>query len=275
MVKQRPNLIGVFDSGIGGLSVLREIHHLLPEHPTLYVADQGHLPYGPRPHAEILAFSEAITRYLIEQGARVVVIACHTASAAALYTLRERYPHIPFVGMEPAVKPAAERTRSGVVGVLSTATTARGALYKRVLQRYARGVRVITQVAPDLVRIAEEQSQHTPAGRAVLERTLRPLMDAGADEVVLGCTHFPFLAAAIQEIVGANVALVDPGPAVARQTVRLWPADVQPTTIPNRYVTSGDLEAFQHTLSTLINVHARPHALRWHTNNTDFTVADG
>ncbi len=275
MVEQRPNLIGVFDSGIGGLSVLREIHHLLPAHPTLYVADQGHLPYGPRSNAEILAFSEAITRYLIEQGARVVVIACHTASAAALYTLRERYPHVPFVGMEPAVKPAAERTRSGVVGVLSTETTARGALYKRVLQRYARGVRVITQVAPDLVQIAEEQSQHTPAGRAVLERTLRPLMNAGADEVVLGCTHFPFLAAAIQEIVGENVALVDPGPAVARQTMRLWPAGEKPTAIPNRYVTSGDLAAFQRTLSMLINVHSRPHALRWHANDTTFTVADG
>ncbi len=275
MAAQTANIIGVFDSGIGGLSVLREIHHVLPAHPTLYVADQGHLPYGSRPQTEILAFSDAITRYLLEQGARVIVIACHTASAAALYTLRERYPHIPFVGMEPAVKPAAERTRSGVVGVLSTEATARGALYKRVLQRYARGVRVITQVAPDLVRIAEEQSQHTPAGRAVLERTLRPLIEGGADEIVLGCTHFPFLADAIQEIVGANVALVNPGPAVARQTARLWPVAEQPAAIPNRYVTSGDLPAFQRILTTLIGVHAQPAALKWQASNTAFTVEVG
>lgn len=248
------HIIGVFDSGIGGLSVLREIHRLLPEHSTLYVADQGHLPYGPRPQAEILAFSDSITRYLLEQGARVIVIACHTASAAALYALRERYPQVPFVGMEPAVKPAVERTRTGVVGVLSTQTTAQGVLYQRVLERYASDTRVITRVAPELVPMAEAQSQHTPAGRAMLERTLQPLLEGGADEIVLACTHFPFLAEAIQSIVGPQVRLIDPGPAVARQTARLWPAEIQPSPTPNRYVTSGNPDAFQNILKCLLNV---------------------
>lgn len=255
--------IGVFDSGIGGLSVLREIHRLLPAHPTVYVADQGHLPYGPRPQSEILAFSDAITRYLLEQSARVIVIACHTASAAALYTLRERYPDVPFVGMEPAVKPAVEQTRTGVVGVLSTLTTAQGALYQRVLERYASGARVITQVAPELVRMAEEQSQDTPQAQAVLERILRPLLEGGADEIVLACTHFPFLAEAIQAIVGPHVRLVDPGPAVARQTARLWPRDIPPGTQPHRYITSGDSQRFAASLHQLIGVNAAALRLTW------------
>ena len=249
-----PPKIGVFDSGIGGLSVLREIHQLLPNHPTIYIADQANLPYGPRPIAEIQAFSDRMTRYLIEQGCIVIVIACNTASAASLEYLRNKYPDIPFVGMEPAVKPALEASKTGVVGVLSTRATAEGALYKRLLERYTEDKHVITQVAPELVRIAEEQSQQTAASQAIITGYIRPLVDAGADHIVLACTHFPFLSNAIQEIAGQSVQLIDPSPAVARQTARLWPAGVVPQPAPNTYYTSGNTLSFQDNLKTLIDV---------------------
>ncbi len=249
-----PPKIGVFDSGIGGLSVLREIHRLLPNHPTIYIADQANLPYGPRPISEIQAFSDRIIRFLIEQGAVVIVIACNTASAASLEYLRTKYPDMPFVGMEPAVKPALEASKTGVVGVLSTRATAEGSLYKRLLERYAEDKRVITQIAPYLVRIAEEQSQHTPASRIVITNYIRPIVDAGADQIVLACTHFPFLVDAIQEVAGPGIQLVDPSSAVARQTARLWPTDALPQPEPNTYYTSGDVVNFQQSLKILIGV---------------------
>ncbi|MEP6987966.1 MAG: glutamate racemase, partial [Chloroflexota bacterium] len=247
-----PPKIGVFDSGIGGLSVLREIHHLLPNHPTIYIADQANLPYGPRPISEIQSFSDHITRFLIEQGAVVIVIACNTASAASLEYLRAKYPAMPFVGMEPAVKPALEASKTGVVGVLSTRATAEGKLYKRLLERYAEDKRVITQIAPDLVRIAEEQSQNIPSSRSIISGYVRPMVDVGADHIVLACTHFPFLSDAIQEVAGQGVQLIDPSPAVARQTVRLWPTDAIPETETNAYFTSGDVESFQQALKILV-----------------------
>ncbi len=240
-----PPKIGVFDSGIGGLSVLREIHRLLPDHPTIYVADQANLPYGPRPIPEIQSFSDRITQFLIEQGAVVIVIACNTASAASLEYLRAKYPDMPFVGMEPAVKPALEASKTGVVGVLSTRATAEGMLYKRLLERYAEDKRVITRIAPELVRIAEEQSQHTPASRKIIADYLRPIIDGGADHIVLACTHFPFLADAIQELAGQGIFLVDPSPAVARQTARLWPNKFNPEPATNDYYTTGLVAQFE------------------------------
>jgi glutamate racemase len=266
-----PPRIGVLDSGIGGLSVLREIHQLRPDHPTLYFADQFHLPYGPRPVGEIQAFVEAIANFLIEQGAVVIVIACNTASAASLLHLREVYPHIPIVGMEPAIKPAVERSRSRVVGVLSTRTTAEGPLYRRVLQRYASDAQVITQVAPELVRIAEEQSQDTPESCAVIAEIVRPMIEAGADEIVLACTHFPFLALAIQEAAGAGVRLVDPSSAIARQTARVWPERLVPEHAPNRYFTSGSPEHLQSRMKSLISVDAPVTQVVWADQNRLFS----
>jgi len=259
--------IGVMDSGIGGLSVLREIHRLLPHHPTLYIADQGHLPYGPRSQSEIQTFTDAIVARLIEQGAAVVVIACNTASAAALEHLRQHYPTVPIVGMEPALKPAAENTRSGVVGVLSTRTTAEGAPYQRLLSRFGTDVRVITQVAPELVQIAEANSQHTPKGRAAIEAILRPMLDAGVDQIALACTHFPFLTESIQAIAGAGVQIIDPASAVARQVARVWPADLIPEVSPNTYFTSGDPAAFRFMLKTLIGIESEVGQISLQTEN--------
>lgn len=255
--------IGVLDSGVGGLTVLREIHRLLPHHPTVYVADQLHLPYGPRSAEEVRAFVFSITEFLIEQGAAVIVLACNTASAASLLPLRDAFPDIPFVGMEPAVKPAAEATKSGVVGVLTTRTTADGPLYERVLNQYARDVQVITQVSPGLVPVAEAQSQHTPQGRAVIRGYIEPLIEQGADQIVLACTHFPLLTDAIQDIAGSHVTLVDPSPAIARQVARVWPENLTPSPAPNQYFTSADPAHFQVMLHQLIGVKSGICKLNW------------
>lgn len=245
--------IGVLDSGIGGMSVLREIHHLLPNHSTLYFADQAHLPYGPRPAEETRGYVETITRFLLGRGAVVVVLACNAASAASLYTLREKYPDVPFVGMEPAVKPAAEATQTGVVGVLTTRTTANGHLYQRVLERYAAGVQVITQIAPELVQIAEDGSQHTPESRAIIQNYVQPMVAANADHIVLACTHFPFLSDTIREF-APNATLVDPAPAVARQVERVWPEGLSPQPAPQEYFTSGDMRKFEAMVRRVLGV---------------------
>jgi glutamate racemase len=238
--------IGVLDSGVGGLSVLREIHKLLPDVPTLYYADQAHLPYGPRPAEEIRQFVDAIVQFLIGEGAAVIVIACHSASAASLQDLRARYPQIPIIGMEPAVKPAAEATRSGVIAVLTTQATADGALYKRVVAQYATNVRVMTRVSADLVAMVES-GEHD---EAVLRAAIIPLTKAGADQIVLACTHFPFLKADLEAI--TPVPLVDPSAAVARQTARVLPPSVKASAAANRYFTSGSAEGFAAMLQRLI-----------------------
>lgn len=264
----QPNKIGVFDSGIGGLSVLREIHRLLPSCPTVFVADQAHLPYGPRPVGQIRLYVQAVTRFLIDQGCAVIVLACNTASAAALYFLRDQFPGLPIVGMEPAVKPAAERSRSGVIGVLSTQATADGELYRRVRERHAAGTQVITVVAPELVRIAEEQSQYTPASQAIIADYLRPLIQAQADEIVLACTHFPFIAEAIQQQVGPDAHLIDPAPAVARQVARVWPPGLQPSSEPSQYFTTASPDELQSMLHRLLGIAAPVHALSWSAGDT-------
>lgn len=248
-----PAAIGVIDSGVGGLSVLREIHQQLPGVPTLYYADQGHLPYGSRPADQIRDYVLRIADFLIGQGAVMLVLACHAASAAALHDLRAAFPHTPIVGIEPAVKPAAEATRSGVVGVLTTQATADGSLYQSVVARYAAHVRVITRVSPGLVMLVEQGGQDTPSGDKILHDHLAPLLEAGADQIVLACTHFPFLRAAIERM--TNVSLVDPGAAVARQTARVLP-EVSSWQAENRYFTSGDPRQFQLMLARLIGVRA-------------------
>jgi glutamate racemase len=259
--------IGVLDSGIGGLSVLQEIHRQLPSTPTLYIGDQAHLPYGPRSADEIYTFVEAMTRFLVEQGAAVVVLACNSASAGGLEQVRRAYPDIPFVGMEPAIKPSAEATRTGVVGVLTTRATANGALYQRVLARYAASTHVITQVTPELVTIAESGSQDSPEAEQIIRAYVEPLLEAHADQIVLACTHFPFLKDAIGKITGPEVTIVDPSAAVARQVARVWPTHLRPQAAENRYFTSGSVDQFRLMLNRLIGVDAPVTAVRWSGNH--------
>ena len=221
MASSSPVTIGVFDSGVGGLSVLRAIRALMPCQPVIYVADQAHVPYGAHSKAEVRAYSQAITRFLLDQGAQVIVIACNTASAAALYSLREQFPDVPFVGMEPAVKPAAASTRSGVIGVLATPVTFQGELYASVVERFGQGVTIVQDTCPGLVGQIEAGHLDGPETRAILERALQPMLKQGVDTVVMGCTHYPFVIPLIQKIAGPRVQVIDPAPAVARQTSRV------------------------------------------------------
>lgn len=221
-------MIGLFDSGVGGLSVAREIMRQLPACPLIYLADQSHAPYGPRPLAQIRDFAGGITRFLLTQGAQVVVVACNTASAAALHWLRRTFPGVPFVGMEPALKPAAERTRTRHVGVIATAATFQGELFASLVDRYASDVVVHTQVCAQLVPLVETGELDSPRARAAVAGYLAPLKAAGIDELVLGCTHYPFLRPLIEEAIGPAVEVIDPAGAVARQAGRVlaqagWP----------------------------------------------------
>jgi glutamate racemase len=216
--------IGIFDSGIGGLSVLRAIRRLAPSENLLYLGDQIHVPYGLRPMEQIQGFSREIARFLLEQGAKLIVVACNTASAAALVHLRGIFPEVSFVGMEPAVKPAAETTRTGRVGILATPATFQGALYASVVERFGSGVEFYQHTCPGLVDRIERGELEGRATRAILEEALLPMLDRNIDTVVLGCTHYPFVIPLIREIAGENVRVIDPGPAVARQAGRLLEA---------------------------------------------------
>ncbi|UYN91676.1 MAG: glutamate racemase [Anaerolineales bacterium] len=258
--------IGAFDSGVGGLSVLRALRAQLPAEDILYFADQAHVPYGPRGLDEVRQFSEAIARYLIAEGAKLIVIPCNTASAAALKPLRQLYPDLPIVGMEPAVKPAAEHTESGVVGVLATPTTFEGELYASVVERFAQGVTVLQDACPGLVEEIEAGRANGPEARRILEAALQPMLARGMDTVVLGCTHYPFAFDTIRDIVGPAVRLVDPAPAVARRVESLLAerglaaARERGST---RYLTSGDPAALQQRVRELLVEDAVVEGVAW------------
>lgn len=211
--------IGVFDSGVGGLSVLRHIRALLPHEDLLYIADSGNAPYGDKSPAWIRERSVELAGWLIGRGAKAIVVACNTATAAAASALRERYPQ-PIIAMEPAVKPAAAATKTGVVGVLATVGTLKSAQFAALLDRFASGIEVVTQPCPGLVECVERGELDTPATQALVTRYVEPLLARGADTIVLGCTHYPFLQPLIAAIAGPQVALIETGPAVARQLKR-------------------------------------------------------
>lgn len=213
--------IGVFDSGVGGLSVLKEIRQLLPAESLLYVADCGHIPYGEKSPEFIRQRCAVIAEFLRSRGAKALVLACNTATVAGVADLRQHYPDWPIVGMEPAVKPAAAATRSGVVGVLATTGTLQSAKFAALLDRFASDVRVITQPCPGLVELIETGDLHSEALRALLRSYIEPLLAAGCDTIILGCTHYPFLKPLLSQMLPPAISLIDTGAAVARQLQRL------------------------------------------------------
>lgn len=208
--------IGIFDSGSGGLSVLREIRKILPQERFIYWSDNAHCPYGEKTAGYIIDRSRAITDFMLSKGARAVVVACNTATAAAIATLRAEYD-IPFVGMEPAVKPAASGTRSGVVGVLATAGTLSAPKYQNIKEQYADAVCIEESVGRGFVELVESLELDGPHAEEVVRASLEPLLEAGADTIVLGCTHYPFLLPVMQRIAPQGVKFIDPAPAVARR----------------------------------------------------------
>ena len=213
--------IGIFDSGAGGLSVYREIVKLLPQEQYVYFSDNAHCPYGEKTAAYIQDRARTITEILLGLGADIIVVACNTATAAAIATLREEYPNVPFIGMEPAVKPAALGTETGVIGVLATAGTLKGSKYLKTRGQYQDDVRIVEHVGEGFVELVENGILDGPEAFETVKASLQPLLDAGADRIVLGCTHYPFLRPVIEAIAGPSVQVIDPAPAVARQTVRI------------------------------------------------------
>jgi glutamate racemase len=259
--------IGIFDSGVGGISVLRAIRRQMPEESIRYFGDQGHVPYGSRSMEQIQDFSEAITRFLLEQGAKLIVVACNTASAAALTSLRGKFPNIQFVGMEPAVKPAAEHTQTGKVGVLATPATFQGALYASVVDRFASGVELFPETCPGLVQQIEQGNLDGEEPRKILEDALLPMLEKNIDTVVLGCTHYPFVIPLIQQIVGDGVRVIDPAPAVAEQTGRLMQANEMRNNSGTKgavkFYTSGDPDVLKSLLPLLMGEAGEVQRVEW------------
>jgi glutamate racemase len=258
--------IGLFDSGVGGLSVWREVVRCLPHEATLYVADSVHCPYGPRSPQQIRGFARGITRFLIERGAKLVVVACNTASAPALEALRAEFD-VPIVGMEPAVKPAAQQTRTGHVGVLATAGTLNGDLFRRTSQRHAVGVTLHVQVGEGLVERVEAGQADTPETEVLLRTYLQPMLDSGVDQIALGCTHYPLLLPVIRRIVPESVAVIDPAAAVARQVERVLTlknlAAGEACVAGHRFFTSGQPQVLAALVGALAGREMKVERVLW------------
>lgn len=280
--------IGVFDSGEGGLSVLKEITRLLPEAEYIYYSDNAHCPYGEKSPEYIQDRARAITERLLKEGADVIVVACNTATAAAISVLRSEYSdassqevrdrvreltggrhdHICFIGMEPAVKPAALGTRTGVVGVLATAGTLKGSKYLKTKESVDDQVNVFEHVGRGFVELVEEGRLSGSEAEDVVKASLGPLLSAGADIIVLGCTHYPFLLPVLQKVAGPDIRFIDPAPAVARQLVRVLKRDgmlsageassalarnasAVPSSPHVKLLSSGDPEPLHHLYGTI------------------------
>ncbi len=251
-----PRPIGLFDSGVGGLSVWRAVVERLPNEATIYFADSAHCPYGPRPTEEVKALSTVITRFLLSQECKLIVVACNTASAAALDFLRAEFD-VPIVGMEPAIKPAAEQTQTGHVGVLATAGTLQGNLFQNTSRHYGNGVQVHEQVGEGLVEQVEAGRLDSPETEALLRQYLNPMLAAGVDRIALGCTHYPLLIPLIEQIVAGRAVVIDPAHAVARQVARVLekhnlaatiPADVIPV---HKFYSTGSSGLLQNLVEKL------------------------
>ena len=246
--------------------MFRLLPALLPAERFVYVADSGRAPYGPRPKAEIVAFSEQIVEYLVEvEKCKAIVIACNTATAAAAEVLRKRYPTVPIIGMEPAVKPAAQATISGKVGVMATAGTFGSEKYAELMSQYGRDIEVVEDPCIGLVSLIEEGELSSPRLSAKLETIVKPMLSAGVDTIVLGCTHFPLIEDSIGKIAGLQVKLIDPAPSVAKQLIRVLEsaelrADSTDALLLERthsVLTSGDLARLSQVLDAVMDVEIK------------------
>jgi glutamate racemase len=209
--------IGIFDSGVGGTSIWKEIHKLLPNENTLYLADSKNAPYGEKTKAEIVKLSIKNTEFLLENDCKIIVVACNTATTNAIAQLRANYS-VPFIGIEPAIKPAALQSKSKTVGVLATKGTLTSHLFHSTSENHAQGIKIIEQVGTGLVPLIEEGKAQSEETEALLKKILKPMINAGIDYLVLGCTHYPYLIPVLEKLLPVNVKIIDSGEAVARQT---------------------------------------------------------
>ncbi|WP_374583034.1 glutamate racemase [Pseudoduganella sp.] len=258
--------IGVFDSGVGGLSVLRHIHAQLPHEHVLYFADSAFAPYGAKTDEWLVQRALDVTAFLISQGAKALVVACNTATVAAIKAVRTAFPALPVVGVEPGLKPGAAATRNGTVGVLATASTLRGEKFLALREQISasNGTRFLLQPCGGLVERIEQGDLSGAETAAMLRGFVEPLLDQGADTLVLGCTHYPFVREAIAQVVAARgdsaaVTLIDTGDAVARQLARLLEGAglLRPGGTPAhlRGYTSGNAAALQTAFANLLGLH--------------------
>lgn len=243
-------MIGIFDSGVGGLSVLREVRALLPDADVTYVADRARSPYGTRPLEEVESIAQEVAGWLVDRGAMCLVVACNTASAAALDSLRLRHPDTPIVGMEPAIKPASVATRTRKVAVCATAATFQGRLFESVVERFAEGVEVVTRACPQWVEMVERGIVEGPEAEAAVAEVVEPLVADDVDVVVLACTHFSFLRGVIESVSGIEV--LDPAGAVAAQTARVAPHRDDRGTLT--LAASGDAADFARLAAALASI---------------------
>ena len=209
--------IGIFDSGLGGLSVWQALYDVLPYESLTYLGDGARCPYGSRSREEVRQFTEEAVERLLAEGCKMIVVACNTATAVAIKGLREKYPTIPFVGLEPAVKPAALSTNTGVIGVLATERSLQGDHFRQAEAKYGGEVKILKGVGEGFVEAVESNEEHTAETEALVRKAVQPLLDGGADKIVLGCTHYPFLREVIERIAGNGVDIVDSSEAVARR----------------------------------------------------------
>ncbi|KWN11696.1 glutamate racemase [Burkholderia ubonensis] len=252
--------VGVFDSGLGGLSVLRAVRAQLPDESFVYVADSRNAPYGPRDEAFITERTLAIGEWLAREGAKALVVACNTATAQSIAAIRARLA-IPLVGVEPGIKPAAALSASGIAGVLATQSTLASARFQALLDRYGAGRRFICQPGHGLVEAVERGDTNSPALRALLDSYLQPMLDAGADTLVLGCTHYPFFTETIRDLVGDRLTIVDTSDAIARQLARVLDerglrAPAGTRAAPPRFCSTSDGRQLRALASTLLGLDA-------------------
>jgi len=252
--------VGIFDSGLGGLSVLREVRALLPHEPLIYLADSRYAPYGDKPERFVTARTLQVCRWLVAQGCKALVIACNTATMHAVQALRSELS-VPVIGVEPGLKPAAAISRSKVVGVLATANTLKSEKFSRLLATLAPESRYLCAAGHGLVALIEQGDVSSPAIREKLDAYLGPMLEAGADTLVLGCTHYPFLSATIREMVGDRLTLIDTGAAIARQLARKlaeFDMAADPANAAGiRYLSTKDAAHLHEMAAALLQVEAR------------------
>lgn len=251
-------MIGIFDSGVGGLSVFREIRKLLPEERYIYYSDNAHCPYGEKSREYIIDRAREITDFLLSKGADIIVVACNTATAAAIASLREEYD-VKFIGMEPAVKPAATSTMTGVVGVLATAGTLKADKYLNTREKWAEGVKIAEHVGQGFVELVEKGCTSGPEAEDVVMESLKPLIEEGADRIVLGCTHYPFLSDTISKVASGiaperDIKIIDPAPAVAKHLLEIMKQEglIRKDGFNIRLQASGDDRILKETYEKLI-----------------------
>lgn len=250
------NPIGIFDSGVGGLSVLREIKKRLPCESIIYFADSSNCPYGSKSEKETIHLARKNIEFLLDQGCKMIVIACNTVTAVAIERFRKEF-HVPFIGMEPALKPAALKTKTKKIGILATENTFKGKLFQQTCKKYGKGIDVIAQPGNGLVELVEDGDLESPETYDLLEKYLSPMMEMGVDILVLGCTHYPFLIRVIEKITHNRLDIIDPASAVAAQTLRILDSHSltsKASHIPNfRFCTTLKTQAIETLLNQTLD----------------------